>query len=441
MHGRYKSIRRLALATDRAVGCFTMPRRMHVAIINQYALPSGVPGITRHGDLGAELARRGHRVTILASRFHYLTREGNDQGPPTEVRDGVEFRWLDTGTYARNDRRRSRSILAFTLGSIVTGWRMPKPDVIVASSPHLLAGISGLVLSRRFGVPFVFEIRDLWPSALVDLGALRRGSLLHRGLVSLERLCYRAARKIITVPPHADRRVREVGGDPSRCVHIPNATTAEPGTDLSGKVPDSLMAVLDQVGNRKLLIYAGAQGISNDLSTLLRALATLVRQDPSASEGIATLLIGDGSEHASLVEQAARLEDHQVFFHRPVDKAAVRPLFERADALLVSFADAEVYDYGLSPNKLFDYMAAGRPVLLASRLTDTPVDEANAGRRYEPGSAESLATALTALMSLPEAERDAMGERGRRLVAERYTIPVTGAKLEALLLDVVSERR
>ncbi len=412
---------------------------MHVAIINQYALPSGVPGITRHGDLGAELARRGHRVTILASRFHYLTREGNDERQPIEARDGVEFRWLNTGTYARNDRRRTRSIVAFTLGAIVAGWRMPKPDVIVASSPHLLAGFTGIVLSRRFGVPLVFEVRDLWPSALVDLGALRRGSMLHRGLVWLERLCYRAAKQIITVPPHADRRVREVGGDPTRCVHIPNATTPELATDVDGELSGSLSAVLSEVGNRKLLIYAGAQGISNDLSTLIRALATLRRQDPSASDRIAALLIGDGSEHDNLVEQAARLGDHQVYFHPPIDKAAVRPLFKHADALLVSFADAEVYDYGLSPNKLFDYMAAGRPVLLASRLTDTPVDEADAGRRYEPGSADSLATALSALLSLTEAERDAMGERGRRLVADRYTIPVTGSQLEALLLDVISE--
>ena len=418
-----------------------MPRRMHVAIINQYALPSGVPGITRHGDLGAELVRRGHRVTVLASRFHYLTREGNDERPPSELRDGVEFRWLDTGTYARNDRRRTRSMIAFTLGSIVTGWRMPKPDVVVASSPHLLAGIAGIVLSRRFGVPFVFEVRDLWPSALVDLGALRRGSMVHRGLVWLERICYRAARRIIAVPPHAARRVAEVGGDPSRCVHIPNATTVERATQADGEVPGSLRAILDRVGDRKLLIYAGAQGISNDLSTLIRALAILGRQDPSASDGIATLLIGDGSEHVNLVEQAARLDDHRVYFHPPVEKAAVRPLFERADALLVSFADAEVYDYGLSPNKLFDYMAAGRPVLLASRLTDTPVDEADAGRRYEPGSAESLATALAAVMSLPDAERRAMGERGRQLVAKRYTLPVTGAQLEELLLDVVSEGR
>ena len=418
-----------------------MPRRMHVAIINQYALPSGVPGITRHGDLGAELVRRGHRVTVLASRFHYLTREGNDERPPAEVRDGVDFRWLDTGTYARNDRRRTRSMLAFTVGSIVTGWRMPRPDVIVASSPHLLAGIAGIVLSRRFGVPFVFEIRDLWPSALVDLGALRRGSLLHRGLVWLERLCYRAARRIIAVPPHAARRVAEVGGDPARCVHIPNATTLQAATGTSAEVPGSLAAILERVGDRKLLIYAGAQGISNDLATLIRALAILERQDPSASQEIATLLIGDGGEHPSLVERAAQLGDHQVYFHPPVDKAAVRALFERADALLVSFADAEVYDYGLSPNKLFDYMAAGRPVLLASRLTDTPVDEADAGRRYEPGSAESLAAALAAVMSLPEAERQAMGERGRRLVAERYTLPVTGGQLEELLLDVISERR
>ena len=98
---------------------------------------------------------------------------------------------------------------------------------MIASSPHLLVSLSGMAIARRFRVPFLFEVRDLWPSILVDLGAIRAGSIGHRLLETLERLSYRLADRIITVPPHADRRVAELGADATKCVHIPNATALD----------------------------------------------------------------------------------------------------------------------------------------------------------------------------------------------------------------------
>jgi len=414
---------------------------MHLLIVNQYGLPSGVPGITRHGDLGAHLVRRGHEVTVIASRFNYLTR-ASSSGDPTENHAGVTFRWLDTGAYRTNDRQRLRSMLSFTVRSIVAGLSLRRrPDVVLASSPHLLAGVSGAVLARRYRVPLVFEVRDLWPSVLVDLGAVRAGSRVQWMLERLERWCYARADRIITVPPHADRRVAEVGEDATKCVHIPNATTfrfdATPADDRSGsELPPSLAGIFDRARGRDVLLYAGAQGVSNGLHVLLDAMDLLRSTDPATYECTAVVLVGDGGQHAELVRDAAARGHEQVFFHPPIEKAAVPAALERASFLLVSFADAPTYGYGLSPNKLFDYMAAGKPVLLASRLTDTAVDEADAGRRYDPGSAESLADGIRALVGTSTDERRAMGLRGRALVRDRYTIEATGDRLDALLRDL-----
>jgi glycosyltransferase involved in cell wall biosynthesis len=128
-------------------------------------------------------------------------------------------------------------------------------------------------------------------------------------------------------------------------------------------------------------------------------------------------------------------------FHGPIEKGAVPTALALASGLLVQFADAPVYEFGLSPNKLFDYMAAAKPVLLGSRLDSTPVDEATAGIRYEPGSPASLAAAIEALVALPPLERAAMGQRGRELVERKYNIQVTAAQLEAALDEVILESR
>ena len=218
-------------------------------------------------------------MTVIASRFNYLTRASSD-GRTVEDYADVRFRWLDTGTYRGNDRERTRSMLEFTARAASVGIRPARrPDVVIGSSPHLLAGLSGIAIARRFRVLFLFEVRDLWPSILVDLGAVRRGSVRHRLLEQLERLTYRLAERIITVPPHADRRIAEVGSDPAKCVHIPNAT----GLDLTADapLPASLAEVFEHCAGRDVLLYAGAQGVSNGLTTVLDALDLLRREQPA----------------------------------------------------------------------------------------------------------------------------------------------------------------
>jgi glycosyltransferase involved in cell wall biosynthesis len=419
---------------------------MHLLIVNQYGLPAGVPGITRHGDLGAHLVRRGHDVTVIASRFNYLTRAA-DGASPTEDHDGVHFRWLDTGTYRTNDRQRIRSMVSFSWRALVAGLRLSRrPDVVLASSPHLLAGLTGLLLARRYRVPLLFEVRDLWPSALVDLGAVRRGSRAHRVLAWIERTCYRASDRVIIVPPHADRRVAEVGVDPAKCVHIPNATAFAldaVGSDTMPEVP--LPAALEDLfhasAGRDILLYAGAQGVSNGLLLLFEAMDLLQTTDPDAYGRLAVVLIGDGGQHDELVRSAAAHGHEHVRFHPPIPKEAVPTALDRASFLLVSFADVPVYEYGLSPNKLFDYMAAARPVLLASRLADTPLDDASAGIRFEPGSAASLADGMARLVRTSPEDRRSMGERGRAHVRRYYTIEATGDRLASVLDDVTARTR
>lgn len=378
-------------------------------------------------------------MTVIASRFHYLTRASTTAATAGETQHGVEFRWVDAGSYTRNDRRRIVSMVVFGVRALISALRTrPRPDIIIGSSPQLLAALAASVAARLLRVPFVFEVRDVWPSVLVDLGAIRKGGLSHRILTWVERHLYRHAARVIVVPPGAGRRLEELGEDSTKCVHIPNAASIGSPPD---DPPATLTAMLDAAVGRSIVMYLGAHGVSNDLQTVLDAVDRIRSIDPVAYERLAVVLVGDGSEKPALEASARRRHLERVAFHPPIPKHSVASVLRRADLLLVCFADAPTYDYGLSPNKLFDYMAVGRPILMASRSSTTVLHEHRAGYVYVPGDPIDLAARMIDVLALPVDQREALGQRARDAAAAHYSIGVTGELLERTLRNVLESRQ
>ena len=409
---------------------------MRILLLNQYALPRGAPGITRHGDLGAELARRGHEVTVVASPFNYLTRKGVEGERRHELHSGVRFAWLDTGTYRRNDRNRIRSMVRYLLAATSLGMRTSlRPDVVIASSPHLFTGLAGALIAARHRAPFVFEVRDFWPSVLVDLGAVRAGLFTHRSLERLERWLYRRSRLVVFVPPFGRKRLIELGLDHVPSVHIPNAAVR---ASRQQAVPESLVRMLTEVGGRCVLMYMGAHGVANDLGILVDALDRLRADCTDVYENLAVVLVGDGGEKPALERRIESSGHRWIRTHPPIEKVAVPTALEAADLLLVNVAAATAHTYGLSPNKLFDYLLAARPVLISSHVA-TIVDEADAGIRYEPGDPGALAGAIADLVRCAPARRVEMGQRGRSLIESDYSLESVATRLERALGSVVHQ--
>jgi glycosyltransferase involved in cell wall biosynthesis len=410
---------------------------MNIVIINQYALPKGEAGITRHGDIGAELVARGHRVTVIASDFDYFTRRQGAR-PRESERDGVRFIWLRSGAYVQNDRRRVRSMVRFAAGA---GWaagrQRPRPDVIVGSSPHLLAPLSAESAARMLRRPWVFEVRDFWPSALVDLGAIRAGGRTHRTLERLERHLYRSAASIVSVPPRGDLRLEELGEDAGKVVHIPNSTTM--ASVAPSDPPASLRRVLVDLKSTFLLVYAGALGVTHDLETVLLALAELDRA-PRSARPVGVLFLGDGVERERTEATASRLQLPNVRFHPAVEKRAIPWVLAQADACLMHAGGSDYFKYGLSPNKMFDYFSSGKPVLIAADHP-TVVDEDRVGVRYSPGKPAALADAVRRVMGLSAEELHAITQRATSLAAGRYSVSAIATQYETLLREVVARSR
>lgn len=386
-----------------------------VWILNHYAQEPGGPGGTRHFSLAQNLQAFGWDAALIAaSTEHGTGRNRLADGAPSrlDVIDGTRFLWLKTAPYAGNGSSRLRNMLEYT-------WRvldqkhvnqLPIPDVIIGSSVHPFAAWAGLQLAKRFGVPFVFEVRDLWPQTLIDMGRLKADSATARLLRRLELHLYRQASKIIVLLPRAVDYIAPLGIPAERVVWIPN------GIEL-GSAPEN--PPRPEPTDVFKLMYFGAHGQANALGTVIDAMDRL--QSMKLPLPVSLHLIGDGPQKQELQARATALGLTNVVFHPPVPKSEIAALAATADAFVLSVCDLpNLYRYGISMNKLFDYMAAGRPVLMASAAVNDPVADAGAGLTVPPEKPELLAEAMAQMVRLPHEDRVRMGKAGRAHVVEHY---------------------
>ncbi|MEJ5313699.1 MAG: glycosyltransferase family 4 protein [Anaerolinea sp.] len=400
---------------------------MHILLIHQAFVSLGEAGGTRHHELARYLARRGHRVTIICSPVSYLT----GRVETTSARDEEEgITILRAYTYAALHRsffHRVLAFLSFMLSSFWMGLKVREVDLVWGTSPPIFQGLTAWALARWKGVPFLFEVRDLWPAFAVAMGVLRN-PLLIRASLALERFLYRHAdRVLVNSPGFIDHVIRRG----AKWVElVPNG--ADPDMFDPAARGESFRAA-HGLDDRFVVLYAGAHGPSNDLGVVLDAVDRL-RDDPR----ICFVLVGDGKEKPALMKQAQERQLHQILFLPPAPKVQMGEIMAASDACLAILKPLELYKTTY-PNKVFDAMAAGRPVVLAiDGVIREVVEEAGAGVFVPPGDAEALAQAVRALAQNPQAARE-MGLAGRRCVEERFHRQVLAEQLAMVIEQMGGE--
>lgn len=425
------------MSPDRAEVPGVQPRT--VWIVNHYADAPDRPNGTRHFDLARQLVPRGHRLTIFASGFSHVTgreeRLARWQLFRTQRFDGVRFVWLRTTPYRGNTWRRQVNMLSFVAALLVVSTREARPDVVIGSTVHPFAALGAWIVARARRARFVFEVRDLWPQTLVDLGALREGSPRERLLRGIEAFLVRRAVAVITLLPGM-RDYLEGRGLPANHVHyIPN------GVDLvafevaaAASHPDSagILGVIARMHaeGRFVLGYVGSFGRVNCVDVILDAVREAERRDPGR---VGLIVVGDGPERAEIEASA---DPVSTVVLPPVPKRAVPAVLRAVDAAVVHATATPVYRYGISFNKLFEAMAAGQPVLFACSSDHDPVATAGAGATVAPDNPEALAVAMLALARLDPEVRADMGTSGRALVEQEHDI----ARLARTLADLIEWR-
>jgi len=389
---------------------------MHVLYFHQhFSTPAGSTG-TRSYEMARRLIQRGHAVTMVCGLYQ-VAKTGLKGLPANGLRkgivDGIEVIEINL-PYSNYDSfiRRSITFIKFALRSITIALGTDY-DLLFATSTPLTAGIPGIVMKFfKPRKPFVFEVRDLWPALPREMRVITNPLIL-KMMSLLEWLSYHAANRCIGLAPGIVRGI-ERRGIPSRCmVMIPNGCDL----DLFQPVAEKKSRLPGVNQGDFTAVFTGAHGIANGLDAVLNAAGVLLARE---RKKIKLVFIGDGKLKPHLKERARRERLTNCLFFDPVPKIELAGIIANMDAGLMILANCPAFYEGTSPNKFFDYIAAGLPVLnnypgwLAGLIREN-----NCGLAVEPESPEAFADALSHLADHPEACRE-MGENARRLAESRF---------------------
>lgn len=407
---------------------------MHILYMHQYYQTRSDYGATRSYELARFLARQGHRVTVITGDRSYQSgnrlRRSADRHVTVEESDGIRVIRVGVAfSYRRSFLHRAGAFAAYALLSLWASLRTGKVDVVFATSPPLTAGVAGVIVAFLKRAPLVFEVRDLWPEVIETLGVVR--SRLPLALLdAMASTTYRLSRLVVAVTPGIQRWLVERRGLPAEKVQL---ITQGSDLDLFACITRDEARERLSLEDQFVVLYAGAMGIANELAVLVEAMRHV--------DGAALcLIIGEGMEKDRLKRLADRLGVENIRFLDGVARSEVVWYMAAADVGVISLRSCPVFGTAL-PNKFFDYIAAGLPIVVnfPGDLAEL-IEQEGIGRYGGDNDPAALAEVLQSLRDDRHAAV-AQGRRARQLAETVYNRPLQSEKLEALLASVVHDQK
>ena len=405
---------------------------MKVAVVYQYYQGHGAPGHSLVYELTQYLAERGHQVTVISGETGYMKADA-----PTlpwfrriinrSMNGKVHI--IRTYTYSELNRSyfgRLLSFISFSLTCPLGLMMMEKPDVLLASSPPIFPMFSAWLVCKLRGIPFVFEVRDLWPASAIQMGILKNKQLIFI-MLWMEKILYSHSTKIIALTEGIRDDICHRGWPASK---IELVTC---GVDFDRLYPDVPAADLTRKkfgwSNKKVVMYFGALGEANNIPVILAAALSLRHRSD-----ILFVLVGDGMKRSLLEQQVLEQELENVQMLPSVPKNDARFYINAADLCLVTLRDIPLFD-GAIPTKLIDYMACGRPVVCGVRgEARRIVEAAQAGVVFAPNDHAQLAGLVVELFD-DEVRMAEMGRAANQYVRDRFPAEKMRYQAEKVLLE------
>ena len=411
---------------------------MNVWIVNHYGGTPNSGRFERPVYTARAFASRGHQCTVFSAAFHHLLNEPVEVSEPRiEEIDGVTYVGLPTRSYGSNGVARvfnmldsSRELWRFTNNLPDS---VPAPDLVIASSPPPFLFAAAAKIRRHFGCPVVFEVRDLWPESLVQLAGVSAWHPFVLWLRQSARKAYRRADAVVSLLPAIHSYLEDIGVSNDKVHVITNGIDPEVFSSRSEcELPEQHTALMSELRDKgkRIVLYTGAMGPPNALDQLLA-----MRPDGEVPWHL--VLVGDGVARPGLEVLAREQNLGYVSFLPRVNKEQVPGLLQRADAAIISWNDAPLYQYGVSPNKVSEYLLAEKPVVWIGETGSNPVAESGAGFSVASNDPAALLGALSEMAALPADELAELGQRGRQHVLENYNWEKLGAAYEELAQRLV----
>ena len=405
---------------------------MHIIYLCQYFVPEPAAPSTRVADLSRAWVQAGHNVTVLTGMPNHPTgivpEEYRGRLMAREHLDGITVlrNWL-YATPNQGFTKKTLSHLSFMLSAVLLGLpRLGHADVLIVSSPTFFSVFAALLISRLRRIPFVFEVRDLWPAVFVDLGVITNQSLI-KLLEFWEMFLYRRAARVVTVTESFRRVLIERGSPAQKVVTISNGANVDffyPGER------DNAVRREHGLGDGFLVSYLGAHGISHGVETVLRAAEILHdRHD------ITFVLAGEGAMKTHLLALKETMGLQNVLMLPAQPKERMPDFYRASDVCLVPLRDIPLFETFV-PSKMFEILACGIPIVGAVRGEAREIlTRSGAARLVAPESAEELAGAIEWIQAHPR-ERARMGSAGREFVCAHYDWGGLAGQYAQLLEDI-----
>jgi len=412
---------------------------MKILVVHEYFLTAGDSGGSRYNQFAKYWSQEGHEVTVLAGmvshigsckepqyKGKFITREEDPSG-------ATVYRCHVSESYNKSFLGRFWAYLSFVFSSVIAAlFCVKRPDVIVVTSPPLTVAMVMWIVSRIRRVPAVFEVRDLWPESAIDTGVLK-SRILIRMSYWLERLAYREARWINALTPaFVEKLVDEKGVPRSRISMIPN------GADLDIMIPGpKANHVREKLGlsDEFVISYFGAHGRANRVGQLLDVAELLKTSMPD----VRIMLVGDGMEKPMIVEEVRTRGLDNVFPLDAVPKSKVCDYINASDICTAVLMKNDTFKT-VYPNKVFDYMSCGRPIILGiDGVARELVENAGSGVFAEPENPEDFCRVIRELRAKPGL-LEQMGKNGLAFVREKYSRKHLAMEYIKVLKGIVREK-
>ncbi len=400
---------------------------MNILLINHYAGSPEMGMEFRPYYFAKEWIKSGHNVTILAADNSHL-RKKNISIPKSfteEIIDGIKYIWIKTPQYSSNGLSRVMNIFSFVLKTYYKAKYLSKhimPDVVIASSTYTIDNYVARKISKISNAKHVYEVHDLWPLSPMELGNMSR---FHPFIVLLqhgENYAYKHSDLVISMLPNTKAHMKAHGLDLNKWQYIPNGIVTK-DWESPDEIPPKLTELFDNLkqNNKFIVGYTGGHAISNALDTIIKAAKLLIN-----NKDIVFVLVGEGVEKQNLINKAANLKN--IIFCDSVPKNSIPTLLKKMDIVCFGTNKSKLYKYGISMNKMMDYMMAEKPILQYIDTEYDIIELSKSGITIETENPEQFAQKVIELKDMKPSKREAMGKNGRKFVMENHDYKVLAEK-------------
>lgn len=406
---------------------------MNILLINHYAGSPKYGMEYRPYYLAIEWIKLGHNVRIVASSESHLHQlKPLTMGSTTvENINGIQYLWLKTPRYFNNGLKRIINMFYFSIKLFLERKKIIddfSPNIVIASSPHPFIFRGASYIAKKSRAKLIYEVRDLWPLSLIELLGMSSFHPLILLMQHEENYAYKHAYKVASLLPNAYQYMSNHGLIDGKFIYSPNGIVINAwnnNVSLPNKQLDQIKLFRSQFSF--LIGYAGSHGVPNALSFFVDA-ANLIKE-----YDIGIVLIGNGSEKKLLISQAKKLNLRNIIFLDAVNKNAIPCFLKQMDALYIGWEHQPLYRFGISANKIFEYMMSGKPIIHSVAAGNDPVSDSVCGVSCEPENYIAIFDSIIKVSNMSKEERKLLGSNGKKYVMKHFDYTVLARQyLDAL---------